>query len=98
MGKLHHRCLSYRQYHSSVSYVFKSTRLQAAVELMFQEWLESEEGRDQQQRHADRLQELRNQTQQLQAELEEGGGDRGGLFPQVVIDRNNELARLVRSL
>lgn len=67
-------------------------RLKTAAEQRFQEWLAGEEGQAQQQRHEKKVQELRDQAQQLEAELEGGSG---GLFPQMAIDRNNELARLV---
>jgi hypothetical protein len=70
--------------------------LQAGAERRFQEWLQGEEGRQRQQQHASRLQELQSQTEQLQRGGAGGGG--GELFPQVAIDRNNELARLVRKL
>ena len=62
--------------------------VQNDVERTFHEWLQSTEGQEQIQLHVTRLQELQQQTEQLQS----GAGE---LFPQVAIDRNNEIARLV---
>lgn len=63
--------------------------VKAIVEKSYLQWQEGDEYKNQQKQHTNNLQELKLQIERL-----EGGA--GELFPQVVIDRNNEIAVLVK--